>query len=1704
MPDAEPDQTGEKGSSPASRGGAGTYIEGELGALYLLSMLTGVAGHGLGSARIVRVRFQGTDIGYKLDDLVIYGTAPSGDVLLEIQSKRDISFAPKDAVYREVAKQIALSKATEVAEERHLLGIATQRTSRKISGAYQDVLKWAATADNSRQFFERVNAKGVGNDDMREFVSTSRAHFVASGVADEDDAIWRILRRLLILEFDFESAAPLARTYGLMLARRSLADDQAGLAEALWRSLVEISIATGTTGGALDRSALAAKLVDSGFRLAGERDYAPARARLAEMAEMTLSTIGTSVAGVTLSRMDAVGALDDALDQHRLVEIRGVPGVGKSWVLLHLAERIARLSPIIVLDPVGTPPGGWLSFAGALGVPGTASDFLADLASSGGATIFVDSLDMFTDSGRQRTVSELLRAASAIAGFSVVFTGRAEPDSDTQLWLDDTIVDAFGGAHAIKVAELTDAEVALLIDQAPDLKALLGAGHPAARLARNLYRLSRLLKVPSATEIRTEAGLARQWWDSADGAAPDDVRPGQRILAELANNALKGGNGIELASDSGARAHLLRALTLKEIRRDNVDFYHDVLRDWAIGNYIAEDPARLAGLDLSVPVSARVARGIDFAGRLLLEADGGNEAWLDLLAQTASATAHSSWRRQALLAIVRSEAGRELLERSSVELLGADGVLFDELCTAIIAVETVATVDVIKAADGSRLDLPRSFRTNITGSAIWVLRWVLDHADQIPLRRIGAVVDVIRIQLQFLKAVPSFSRPATEMMFGWLRQLDVRGAELTIPVDAAAGRLSTDERSRIIEKLRAMSLVLGEFAPDQLKAYLNEIAAERNTYKAKEVRLYSQVIAPIAPMELSTLILNSLVDPRERAGRARSSDRTFTFADSDYMPPSPAQPPFLILLEAAPDVGLKLIRTLVNEAVSHRFEGRSPEGDGFTLYFDGTPRFFPWADTYLWSRDQAREYSVASGLKALEAWSHDRLEGGESIDAVLADILDHEQSCAAYLLVAIDVLLSHFEKGRDKIGPFVSNPHLLGLDRMRVTHDQMDFGRMLFDGNEPSGKVTLADLKARPSRRVSLADTLHLFLGEDAVAKTVREQLGSAVDALEPYESYSSWVDPRFIGRFARNMLDLSNWTDIGDGKLEYRSPPDEAAHLAQMEGRRDQSVKSSNTEARINLAIDGGEYATAETAGIAVEYAGGDLPDDSDTDVLKSRSTRLITTSMLVARDGDDALLTTHENWVREVIDLALLERSDREGSRDSLRFNRPGLATLALIHLWLRKHAKADRDALVALATRRDAGASVAFSLALPKILEADPRLFKAAMRAALSNCLWRWHSYDEDEAQKQMFDAERAASAKATVEAEIRWLEGGTEPSWPEWPAERPILRRSMRMRVPGLGAADAVDEGENPDEPDTPTNIHINSQAAAQWLAMVNSASKGAIEWGQEVVTAYLDWTMRMNGLGLPVETEIDRDPAEWNLQFFVLFAERIIDEPADLFEADLALVTSLPDEPFGDVAQTLVRAIDVLYFNDPARAPDRPVLLRTNMAERLITSQKWQYADDPARPRVDSASAGIVATMLVNSHNPFSGTFSYLPAALSDRLDPILDPIRPMLPGGPTLFVAICVMNLLMVTPRARHLEFLLDAAETWFERAPSSAFWAAGGIGKRVVDWFETAIIELPTIVAPSHLARDRIDRLFGNLVRVGVAEAHELEIRVEAAAGTA
>src|SRR5215510_9000788 len=245
-------------TSPAASGPAGSHFESQVGEFYLLAMLAGDEPRGLPGTTIDLVQFQRAAEGGPLDEVIVYAHDARGVAcVLEIQVKRAISFTPGDAVFRAVVEQIVeASRRTDFWSSRYELGIATARTTRKVDGAYQDVLTWARQIGDAATFFARIGRSGSADDDMRTFVSTFRAHLQNAGSPSDDETVWRFLRRLQILVFDFTAQSSSAEEPAKERAARVLHPDDAARAAGLWARLVELAIRVGASGGDRKREEL--------------------------------------------------------------------------------------------------------------------------------------------------------------------------------------------------------------------------------------------------------------------------------------------------------------------------------------------------------------------------------------------------------------------------------------------------------------------------------------------------------------------------------------------------------------------------------------------------------------------------------------------------------------------------------------------------------------------------------------------------------------------------------------------------------------------------------------------------------------------------------------------------------------------------------------------------------------------------------------------------------------------------------------------------------------------------------------------------------------------------------------------------------------------------------------------------------------------------------------------------------------------------------------------------------------------------------------------------------------------------------------------------------------------------------------------------------------------------------------------------------
>jgi stringent starvation protein B len=371
MSNSPPDIPPAAATSPSASGPAGALFEGQVGAHYLLTMLAEADPRGLPGATIETIELQRASEGHPLDDVIVRGTTTTGEpAVLEVQAKRTVTFAPADTVFKDVVRQLAQAfQNLDVSNERHQFAVATERTSFKITGPYQDVLRWAREVGSASTFIERINRKNVGNEDMRTFVATVRFHLTTAGCASNDQTVWEILRRFHILTFDYDAPGSQSNELALERARHLLESDDASRASAFWKVLTETAIRVAAAGGALDRSRLLAELgqVDN-FRLIGSRRSRAPRETLSEGASLAAADLRRSVAGVTLARTAQLEAVRAARDVGRYVEIVGGPGVGKSGLLGMLVQQMLTEARAIVLSPERTIPGGWVAFKSALGV----------------------------------------------------------------------------------------------------------------------------------------------------------------------------------------------------------------------------------------------------------------------------------------------------------------------------------------------------------------------------------------------------------------------------------------------------------------------------------------------------------------------------------------------------------------------------------------------------------------------------------------------------------------------------------------------------------------------------------------------------------------------------------------------------------------------------------------------------------------------------------------------------------------------------------------------------------------------------------------------------------------------------------------------------------------------------------------------------------------------------------------------------------------------------------------------------------------------------------------------------------------------------------------------------------------------------------------------------------------------------------------
>jgi hypothetical protein len=1705
-------------TSPASTGPAGAYFEGQVGAHYLLSILTASEPRGLPGTAIDRIELQRAGEGRPLDDIVIHAHDARGDpAVLEIQVKRTISFAPSDLVFRAVVGQIVeASRRAEVWTSRYQFAIATARTSRKIDCAYQEVLTWARQLDDAAAFLDRIERQGSANDDMRTFVRTFMANLRHAGSPDDPQTVWELLRRFQILVFDFTVGGSASEELARERAVRALHADDTLHAPNLWTALVELALQIAASGGDRTRDRLIGDLRNQPFRLAGERRHSSALAALAEASRNALADISDRIGDVMLTRHARVAAVHAALDGSRYVEVRGDAGVGKSGILKHFAEQIATEARVIVLRPGRTIPKGWTAMRAVLGFDGTARELLIDLAGGGGSVIFVDNLDAFDDDDERRTVVDLVREAATVPGFAVVATARRNFDVDEPNWLPPDVLDRLGRAPIV-IGEMSDAEVEEMRHAAPRLAALLAATHPARDVTRNLFRLARLASHRREPVPRTEADMAEHWWRTADGKPDANHRDRARVLRALAEQALARAEPLDVRDcPAWAVDALVESETLRDLQNDRVAFRHDVLREWAIANLLHSEPAAVERLPLQRPAPAPLARGLELVSCMVLERAVDITRWQAFLERVSHEDAHRSWRRAALLALVRSEVSLELLTRASDLLFASRASMLTEIIRIVMAVDVEPATGFLAAIGVDPAMIPATL--NIPSGSSWqrLIRWLLSLGQTLPAAAIPDVVDLYTAWSRGTLGHDPLTPLLLQWLYRWLTEIEeARDAETVhAPRGPFSGQFTYERIGSLESELRSGFLLFCNRTPALAVQYLRELRQRRRSDQAVRsiLSFRGSSLAQAAPADLAELTAAALIPnpPPYEDEHRRALMGPFGFADHDFLPASPTQGPFLELLAHAPHHALSLIQRLVGHAISFYCRDREFGADAILIAFGHGERIFPWRHSYTWSRNPGASYCVTSALMALEVWAHGRIEAGETFEAVLADVLGPAGSPAAHILVAVDILLSHWPKSREAAIPFLACPELLCIDRQRGLYDHLEIRNILglrALKSEPLGAASLEDLNKRASRRRTLDQVLgeYAVYGPTALREKLALLLRQAAVRLGPPAEQADLAEPAFMVVHALNLLEPNNWPEVSvtlpDGTQglvrRYQSPPAESRHFAALQEGAQSRVAEANMQASLGLALEDPSRSSPEFAAAAVQWAQGvsvtpNDEADEDPDDDRTREHDVVTAAMIAMRDGTPELRAQHERWARGVFVRALQTETDPiYRSRSGLRFNPIAIAFVGMIHLLKHRTAPGDVRAVLEMATGDEPAAAHGFSVASTTLASIDQRLPSAVLRCAFQACIQPGRGWRVPEREVTARAQCRQQRLNAAIDAELRWLANeGPEPPWPAFPSQPARPRPGLRLRAGRIRTDEPTVQQSPPDQ-------YADHQAAAVWIQQARTLfDVAARPWLREIARTYAAWTADANGARLDVNEEVTNPPSEWNHAYFDLLAHCLPGLPSSEVELlVLSPLSTLPDKAFFDVLTPFVRSVDAVYFSDTGLEQTAAVTIRTALAHRLMASSGWTRLAGSRTGSIEVHIGSAIAALFFNDYSVFQPPQSYLLPQGIDRLGPFLSVLEPLVMRGPCVFVAVVTLNLLEVSPSSAHLPFVVAAAKSWLETyADDTDFWVDYEIGRRLCVWIETVRLPAAALLQTESAVRSDLDRILGTLVNAGVAEARRLE----------
>lgn len=817
-----------------------------------------------------------------------------------------------------------------------------------------------------------------------------------------------------------------------------------------------------------------------------------------------LADVSDEIAGFRVERPLLEKEIRNRLAEYRLVSLSGLPGCGKSALLKHIATAGATKGPILFLKSDRLTGVSWLTFATALGLRHRAiADLLAEIGATGTPILFIDGIDRVRPD-QKGILIDILRGIQGnehLANWKVLASSRDQGLEAYRAWFPASFYQE-SGIGDVSIGGFSDEEARVLAKEKPNLRRLLFSPIAVTEIARRPFFaavLARSFPDDSATP-QTEVDLISAWWARAGHDAPKETVPQrQRALLDLAEKGVR-----NLGKDIPARmikdatfghvAELKADLVIRDYNGGaSYSFTHDIFFEWVLFRQLIElgDNWTRGLTDAGEPpLLGRVV------GLLAQSALGSHGKWSAGYRDLEGQPLRPQWRREWLTAPPFTPAFVQGHQEFQVLLAENDFALLEKLLVWFQAQHTIPSPLILQSTTNNVEGLDRVSMADLLGwpsdLESWgrLLDWLLPLAPSLPARLLPHVLEVVDVwQNVFADLKNSRSAAAIDLCGSWLIELE--SVEYRQDFTLELGRwatLGSEARSSLVTALRMMIMRSARSYPAPAVALFERAITNKRMRREaySELMGFTPTLADVAPEVVVAVAKAELIEelPQDRLEREEreyweyterlkrlraipEEERTeeqirvlqnISFPlrhhsielddigidrhHNYYYPASALHEPFASLFTKRPEVGLGLVRDLINHATQgwHQTQllnrGRMGTPIPVILEFPWGKQEF-WGDSrlYAWFMGQAAHNALECAFLALSYWAFKQLESGRSTDEVVRVVVEGN-SCYGALGLALVLALENYEVSETTL-PIVTCQRLWRHDIARRAQEPM-------------------------------------------------------------------------------------------------------------------------------------------------------------------------------------------------------------------------------------------------------------------------------------------------------------------------------------------------------------------------------------------------------------------------------------------------------------------------------------------------------------------------------------------------------------------------------------------------------------------------------------------------------------------------------------------